>query len=107
MSYDGPIRVGEARPSQLLWAQGVGAIVDLPNISVIVAGLEEWNLEHALPIPESRLLAGVRRMLGPQVARLVAPPIPPGGSRRDPFSEEARIGVPVRVFPRYLRCPSC
>ncbi len=107
MSYDGPIRVGEARPSQLLWSQGVGAIVDLPNISVIVAGLEDWNLEHAPPIPEARLLAGVRRMLGPQVARLVAPPIPPDGNRLDPFSEEARIGVPVSVFPRYLRCPFC
>ena len=107
MSYDGLSRVGEVRPSQLLWSQGVGAIVDLPNIAVIVAGLEDWNLEHAPPIPEARLLAGVRRMLGSQVARLVAPPIAPEGSRLDPFGEEARVGVPVLVFPRYLRCRFC
>ena len=32
-------RVGEIRPSQLLFTYGIGAIVDLPELSVIVTGL--------------------------------------------------------------------
>ena len=35
-------RVGELRPSQMLTTFGVGAIVDLPHISVMVMGLEDW-----------------------------------------------------------------
>lgn len=102
------VRVGELRPSQLLWSFGVGSIVDLPNLSVIVAGLEDWQPAHATPVAEARLLAGVRRVLGPQVTQLRMPPIPPpSNAPYNPFSEEARVGVPVIPFPRYLRCPIC
>lgn len=102
------VRVGELRPSQLLWSFGIGAIVDLPNLSVVVAGTDEWQQANATPVPEARLLAGVRRVLGPQVERLLAPPIPPpSNAPYNPFSEEARVGVPVIPFPRYLRCPIC
>lgn len=102
------IRVGELRPSQLLWSFGVGAIVDLPNLSVVVAGLEDWLEVDATPVPEARLMAGVRRVLGPQVERLLSPPIPPPSNRPMRLdSEEGRTGVPVIPFPRYLRCPVC
>lgn len=102
------VRVGELRPSQLLWSFGVGAIVDLPNLSVVVAGIDEWQQANATPIPEARLVAGVRRVLGQQVERLLSPPIPPpSNAPYNPFSEEARTGVPVIPFPRYLRCPIC
>ena len=35
-------RVGELRPSQILTTFGIGSIVDLPHISVMVMGLEDW-----------------------------------------------------------------
>lgn len=108
MNTEHPVRVGEIRPSQILWSFGVGALVDLPNLSVIVGGLEEWKLEHAEEVSEGRLLAGVRRTLGPQVQRLLAPPIPPATNAPvNPFSSEAKVGVPVLTFPGYLRCPLC
>jgi hypothetical protein len=37
-------RVGELRPSQLLFSFGVGAIIDLPHISAMVMGLEDWPI---------------------------------------------------------------
>ena len=102
------VRVGELRPSQLLWSFGVGAIVDLPNLSVVVAGTDEWHEQNATLVPESRLVAGVRRVLGPQVERLLAPPVPePSAGPYNPFSEDGKVGVPVIPFPRYLRCPIC
>ncbi|MEY3334184.1 MAG: hypothetical protein RLZZ176_2487, partial [Cyanobacteriota bacterium] len=33
-------KVGELRPSQILFSFGVGAVLDLPNLSVMVMGLE-------------------------------------------------------------------
>ncbi len=100
------IPVGEVRPSQLLWTYGPGALVDLPNLSVITMGLDEWNPNQCQPVDEARLLAAVRRVLGPQVASLRIPPVL-REERPDPFSAEARIGVPVRPFPRWLRCVRC
>jgi hypothetical protein len=101
-------RVGELRPSQLLWSFGVGAVVDLPNFSVMVLGLDDWDEGHAQAIPEERLLAAVRRVLGPHVLRLLAPPMPPESEGPpDPLGDAARIGVPVAVFPEWFRCPIC
>lgn len=108
MNQPYPVRVGELRPSQLLWAYGCGSLVDLPQVSVVVMGLNFWDPTSCLPIGEDRLLGAVRRVLGPQVARLLGPPIRPGGDGPyNPFSPEARIGVPVSPFPRWLRCPLC
>lgn len=97
------MRVGELRPNQLLHTYGVGAVADLPNLSVIVMGLEEWDLTRAPILTENRLLAAVRHKLGPQVQTLRTPPYIPE-EPGDPFGEWARVGVPVAVFPRYLRC---
>lgn len=100
------IPVGQVRPSQLLWTYGPGALVDLPNLSVITMGLDRWDTDRCPPVEEARLLAAVRRVLGPQVERLRMPPYlrDEGAS---PFSAEGRIGVPVRPFPRWLRCVRC
>jgi hypothetical protein len=108
MNQPYPVRVGELRPSQLLWAYGCGSLVDLPQVSVVVMGLNFWDPTSCLPVGEDRLLGAVRRVLGPQVARLLGPPIRPGGDGPyNPFTQEARIGVPVSPFPRWLRCPLC
>ena len=102
------VRVGDLRPSQLLWGFGPGALVDLPHVSVMTMGLDSWHTDNCMLIPEARLLNAVRRILGPQVARLLSPPMRPEASGRfDPLSPEARIGVPVSAFPRWLRCPVC
>src|SRR5579885_1786191 len=70
-------RVGEIRPSQLLRDFGVGALIDLPNISAVVLGLEDWEsyYQQAQEISEERLLTFVRWWLGQQVARLRTPPV--------------------------------
>lgn len=102
-------RVGELRPSQLLLTYGVGAVVDLPNLSVMVMGLEDWNIAHAREIGEERLRVAVQNELGSQVERLLAPPLAPEVSTWSDlaFGEAAAIGVPVATFPRWMLCPYC
>lgn len=97
------VRVGELRPNQLLHTFGVGSVADLPNLSVLVLGLEEWRLDNASLLTEERLLAACRDVLGSQVAALRTPPYVP--EERDPFAQWTRVGVPVGLFPRWLRCP--
>ncbi|AFZ67168.1 DUF1998 domain-containing protein [Deinococcus peraridilitoris] len=97
--------VGTVRPSQLLWTYGPGALVDLPNLSVVTMGLDLWRESLCEVLDEPRLLAAVRRSLGPQVERLRKPPVAEDDA--DPFSAEAHQGVPVRPFPRWLRCVRC
>jgi hypothetical protein len=104
-----PPRVGEIRPSQLMYTYGVGAIVDLPKLSVMVTGLEDWptDPQYAQPIVEDRLLMAVRYQL-PEVGRLLSPPVvPETGLPVDPFDSTARVGVPVAAFPRWMVCPMC
>ncbi|TYR51102.1 DUF1998 domain-containing protein [Streptomyces parvus] len=99
---NGPLRVGELRPSQLLHTYGVGSVTDLPNLSAMVLGLDHWDLVQATPLTEDRLLAAVRRRLGAQVTTLRTPPQMQETS--DPLGDWTRVGVPVALFPRWLRC---
>jgi hypothetical protein len=101
-------RVGQVRPSQLLYTYGPGSMVDLPNLSVLVMGLTYWAADdaNARVLPEKRLLAAVRRRLGQQVEVLRSPPHLPERTN-DVFGEWAKTGVPVKVFPSWLRCPAC
>jgi hypothetical protein len=98
--------VGEIRPSQLLWTYGPGALIDLPNLSVLTMGTDAWSLERCETVQEARLLENVRRVLGPQVGSLRLPPIQ-REEFLDLFSPEAYVGVPVKPFPRWLRCVKC
>ena len=99
-----PTRVGAVRPSQLLHTYGVGGRVDLPNFTVIVAGLQAWNQPQEL-IVEPRLLAAIKAELGPQVEHLVA--MPWQENTNNPNDDWARVGVPVLPFPRWFRCTAC
>ncbi len=99
-----PTRVGAVRPSQLLHTYGVGSLVDLPNFSVIVAGLQAWDRPRE-DIIEPRLLAAVRAQLGAQVERLIA--MPWMENTNNVNDEWARVGIPVLPFPRWMRCTSC
>lgn len=97
----GPTRIGQIRPSHVMTQAGVGAVVDLPNFSVIVRGLDTWPREAQNVVAEPRLLAEVRRRLGDQVIALKTAPWDP---RDDEWSSN---GVPVTPFPGWLRCPAC
>ena len=98
--------VGEVRPSQLLWTYGPGALIDLPSLSVVTLGLDRWEKDRCQPIQEARLLAAVRKVLGVQVENLRMPPFQKS-EPVDVWSAEANIGVPVRPFPRWMRCVKC
>lgn len=98
-----PTRIGGVRPSHLVTSGGIGAVLDLPAMSVIVRGLDAWSIERAEEISEPRLLDVVRRAAGGQVRALRKAPWDPA----DADSPYARVGVPVSPFPRWVRCPRC
>lgn len=104
-------RIGEVRPSQLLYTYGIGSIVDLPDFSVIVMGLDDWSRTDDLTndIVEERLLTAVRTR-GPlaTVQKLKAPPVgKSSGAPNDPDAELDLVGVQVATFPRWFVCPAC
>jgi hypothetical protein len=103
--YDGPIRVGSIRPSQAIHSYGVGSLIDLPNLSVMVGGIDRWDTSRQAIITEDRLLGALQARLGPQVEALRALPYEP--ETQNPFDDWARVGLPVTVFPRWLRCTRC
>jgi hypothetical protein len=101
--------VGEVRPSQTLTTYGVGSLVDLPNMSVIVMGIDDWPVSHATEISEERLLLSAQSILGPQVSRFLTPPrgADTVGAQTNWFDESRQIGVPVAPFPRWMVCSRC
>lgn len=78
-------KVGKLRPTQVISQHGPGAIVDLPKLSVVIAGLDRWSPHETRDrVGEPRLEAflGVEGLFRP----------PPGG-------------VPSYPFPEWLVCP--
>jgi hypothetical protein len=103
-----PPRVGGVRPSQLLYSFGVGAMVDLPNMSGIIAGLDDWDDTNQIEISEDRLVRAIVSdpSLGlPDVRSLRTAPFLE--ETRSPFDEWAWTGVPILPFPRWMRCQAC
>ena len=88
------MRKQHLRPSQIITTFGPGSIVDLPDDSVMIAGIEHWFSEGHKPhrkISEPRLQAMLR------VNDFRTPPV---GS----FNEN---DVPFVRFPRWRVCPRC
>jgi len=83
---------GELRPSQIITTFGPGAVVDLPDISVVLAGSNFWTIGAEQEVDEPRLRSLLR------VNRFYRPPVK---------SDEGVGGIPSFVFPRYVRCPRC
>lgn len=100
--------VGEIRPSQMMYTYGVGSIVDLPNLSVIVMGLDDWPRDLPVVI-EPRLLNAIR--YHPELSdirEMRALPRSEAEPTRGPqFDGSALTGAPVAVFPRWWVCPVC
>ena len=87
------LAAGELRPSQAVTQSGPGSLVDLPTLSMIIAGTDQWNLNYSRRVDEPRLA----RHLGVDVFR--EPPY---------LNRAAGLGgVPARIFPEYLICPQC
>lgn len=97
--------LGDLRPSQLIYTFGVGALLDLPNASALIMGLDDWDTRYCTEITEERLLGAIQRRLGTQVKKLNLPPMTFDDDGRD--SAAPPVGVPVAPFPRWLRCPLC
>lgn len=106
MSQQNRYKIGELRPSQLMHSFGVGSVVDFPNISGMVMGLEEWDTRNLKEqITEERLLGAIRERLGRHIKFIYRPPV---NIDDNPFSFEAKIqGIPIRTFPSWIRCPLC
>src|SRR5207245_8288391 len=80
-------------------------LLDLPNMSALVIGLDDWDTRYRREITEDRLVAALQRRVGAQMSKLCLPPI-----QFDDFGWTATasvVGVPVCAFPRWLRCPVC
>ena len=103
-------KVGSSRPSALLYTYGPGAIMDLPQFTIMPAGLDDWeriwSRRDGIPtIHAPRLLDVVRMRLGPQVNELR--PFPSQPKTLSLSREGDDLGVPARVFPQWLRCSGC
>ena len=86
--------------SQLLLTYGPGAMMDLPENAVVVAGLQDWDYKGSSwkPVEEERLVALLKQQLGAKLSPSFA------GLRHPPtFDEDRRDsnapGVAVRLFP--------
>ena len=97
--------LGDLRPSQLIYTFGVGALLDLPNTSALILGLDDWDTRYCTEISEERLLGAIQRRFGAQLKKLYLPPMVFDDVNLDPTAPA--IGVPVAPFPRWLRCPLC
>jgi hypothetical protein len=97
--------LGQLRPSQLIFTFGVGSLVDLPNMSAMVMGLDDWDIRFCKELEEDRLIAAIQKRLGAQMKHLYLPPIMLDSMDNDPAAPA--IGVPAAPFPRWLRCSLC
>lgn len=83
------------RQSQLITTYGPGAMVDLPNHSVIVSGLQDWSHRRREKIHEPRLAAKLRRLLDLPSLELWTPP-------RHEENSDRVAPVGARVFPTWF-----
>lgn len=83
------------RQSQLITTYGPGAMVDLPDHSVIISGLNDWSPLRREKIEEPRLIGKLRRLLGAPTLDLYTPP------RHEENAEKAAT-VGARIFPTWF-----
>ena len=85
-----PPLVGSVRPSQLMYAFGVGSTVDLPNFSVVVAGLDTWDETTQEILTEPRLLEAVRETRVPRMVHVSTDEVY-GSTATGTFTEESPL----------------
>ena len=80
--------------------------MDLPQLSVVLSGVDRWDVNYTERVLEPRLLGSVRQLPGCQnVVEFRTPPWEE--ETANPFDQWANVGVPVYPFPRWLRCTRC
>lgn len=97
--------VGELRPSQFFFSYGIGAIIDLPNYSVLVKGFNEDRYRKNETIQEERLLQFCRSYFQDykhQIRDLKEIPV-----FRESTELEGCQGIDVTIFPKWLQCTTC
>jgi len=87
---------GQIRQSQVVTTFGPGAMVDLPDHAVIIAGLDEWNGYRNQPVVEERLAAKVKALLGLPSVDFYAPP----ADNDDPTAPVT--GITAWLFPEWF-----
>ncbi|GLX98733.1 DUF1998 domain-containing protein [Herbidospora sp. NBRC 101105] len=103
-------KVGSGRPSSLLYTYGPGAIMDLPQFTIMPTGLDDWDRiwrrRDGIPqIRAPRLREVVRMLLRSPDVELR--PFPWQAKKLSMSNEGSDLGVPARVFPQWLRCTGC
>ena len=83
------------RQSQLITTYGPGAMIDLPDESVIISGLQDWSYLRREKIDEPRLTAKLKRILEVPSIELHTPP------RHEENAEKA-APVAARIFPTWF-----
>ena len=88
--------VGQLRQSQVVTTFGPGAMVDLPDYSAIIGGLDTWKGYQDRPITEERLAAKVKTLLKLDDIRFYAPP-PDNDDPTAPIT-----GITAWLFPEWF-----
>jgi hypothetical protein len=83
------------RQSQIVTSFGPGSLVDLPEQSIIVAGLSAWDGYRKYPVVEARLQAKLAEALGKPVRLYSPPPV-------DDADKARRDSIAGRVFPTWF-----
>src|SRR5205085_6378914 len=84
------------RCSQLVGSFGPGSFVDLPDRSVIIGGLSDWDQKGGTEIHEARLIAKLAKALGVGNLHLFTPPA------YDESPNAPKFGVSARIFPTWF-----
>ncbi|MBC8123698.1 MAG: DUF1998 domain-containing protein [Gemmatimonadaceae bacterium] len=87
---------GELRRSQVLNTYGPGSMVDLPNYSVVIGGLNHWSEAGRKTVEEERLAAKVAELLGVASIELSTPP------SDTPDPDAPRTGITAFAFPTWF-----
>ena len=91
-TYTNEEPVGKLRRAQLVTSFGPGAMVDLPDMSVVIGAIDHWSSKCRLvPDRNLELLLGVKKFKEPVSA----------------YADDKECTVPVRRFPDWHYCPEC
>ena len=96
MRRDGLRPAGQLRQSQVVTTFGPGAMVDLPDYSAIIGGLDSWRGYQGHPIEEERLAQKVKTLLQLDQVRFYAPP-PDNDDPAKPVT-----GIAAWLFPEWF-----
>jgi hypothetical protein len=88
---------GQMRQSQLITSFGPGSMVDLPNHSVLIGGLDSWSMTGQ-EINEPRLIEKLKALFDPPLTqlRLLTPPPDPNDPTAPP------TGITAWQFPEWF-----